>query len=342
MQSSNFEPHPFPLLEPGQNQPQLTHDLGLATDVWAHWDSAHFLEIAHHGYHGDPSLAAFYPLYPGLVGLFGRLFLDHYILAGILISLAACAVSFRLLYGLVEEKFGTETARRAIIYLALAPMSVFLQAVYSESLYLLLALATFVLAERRRFAAAGMAAELALLCRATGGALFPALALLTWTSTRSVRKVALSMAGGLLFLAYPILLWQQTRHPWGFVGAYKYWQRHVSVYGRFDGLWKGIHAAWYGCEQLLGLVAHPNLATNPDRIAVLNIENILFLFLFIALTVLVWRRLGAAYGVFATLSVAIPISTPPPYYPLDGLPRYVVSHLPSLRRPRSARRTLDH
>ena len=136
------------------------------------------------------------------------------------------------------------------------------------------------------------------------------------------------MAGGLLFLAYPILLWQQTRHPWGFVGAYKYWQRHVSVYGPFDGLWKGIHAAWYGCEQLLGLVAHPNLATNPDRIAVLNIENVLFLFLFIALTVLVWRRLGAAYGIFATLSVAIPISTPPPYYPLDGLPRYVLVVFP--------------
>ena len=76
--SLEFEPHPFPLLEPGQNQPQLTHDLGLVTDVWAHWDSAHFLEIsAGPGYHGDPSLAAFYPLYPGLVGLFGRLFLGH-------------------------------------------------------------------------------------------------------------------------------------------------------------------------------------------------------------------------------------------------------------------------
>jgi hypothetical protein len=317
-----FEPNPFPLLKPGQGPPQPTHGLGLVTDVWARWDSGHFLEIAQHGYHGGAYLPAFFPLYPAFVGLFGRLFFGHYILAGIVVSLVACAAAFRLLYGFVEVRFGEETARRAIIYLAVAPMSIFLQAVYSESLYLLLTLATFVLAEQRRYASAGFAAGLALLCRPTGIALFPALALMTWMSTKSLRHVAGSMVGGLVFLIEPLVLWQQTGNPWGFLHAEKYWQRKTSIYGPFDGIWKAIDAAWDGIRQLTGHVAHPLLATNPNRIAVLNLEYLLFLLAFIVLTVLTWRRLSAPYGLFATLSLAVPLSMPDRYYPLVSLPRF--------------------
>jgi hypothetical protein len=322
-----FEPNPFPLLGPDRGSPSLIHDLGPVTDVWMRWDSGFFVEIAQHGYQGSgpltsSNLPAFFPLYPGLVALFGRLFLGHYILAGILISLAACAGSFWLLYGLVERRLGTETARRSVIYLALTPMAVFLQAVYSESLYLLLALAVFALAERGRFATAGVAAGLALLCRPLGVALFPALAVLTWTTTRSLRRVAVAMAGSLLFLIYPLVLWQQTGNPWRFVHAERYWQRKISPFGPFDGLWKAIDAGWDGIRQLTGQVAHPLVETNPDRIAVLNLEDLLFLIVFIWLTVLVWRRLSAPYGIFATLSLAVPLSMAHRSYPLLSLPRF--------------------
>jgi hypothetical protein len=324
-----FEPNPFPLLGPeAQRGPAtLIHDLGPVTDVWMRWDSGFFIEIAQHGYQGSYSLTsgnlpAFFPLYPGLVALFGRLFFGHYILAGILISLAACAGSFWLLYRLVEGRLGAETARRSVIYLAVTPMAVFLQAVYSESLYLLLALAVFMLAEQGRFVAAGVAAGLALLCRPLGIALFPALALLVWTRTRSVRRVALAMAGSVLFLIYPLVLWQQTGNAWRFVHAERYWQRRISPYGPLDGLWKAIDAAWDGIRQLSGQVAHPLVETNPDRIAVLNLEDLLFLIVFIWLTVLVWRRLGAPYGLFAALSLAVPLSMPDRFYPLLSLPRF--------------------
>jgi hypothetical protein len=317
-----FEPHPFPLLTANPGEPGPTHDLGLITDVWARWDSSHFIEIARHGYHGDGFLPAFFPLYPGLVALVGRALLGHYVLAGILVSLAACAASFRLLYLFVEERFGGEAARRATIYLALAPMSVFLQAVYSESLYLLLALAAFVLAERGRYLAAGAAAGLALLCRPTGVALFAALALLAWLSTKSLRRVAASLAGGSLFLFYPLLLWRQTGDAWSFLHAEAFWQRKTSPYGPFGGIWNAIDAFWDGIRQLSGHVAHPDLSTNPSRIATLNIEYLLFLLLFVALTLLVWRRLGAPYGLFAALSLAIPLSMPNRYYPLESLPRF--------------------
>jgi hypothetical protein len=41
--------------------PRLTHDLGSVTDVWARWDSIHFLQIAEHGYAGVKGNPAFYP-----------------------------------------------------------------------------------------------------------------------------------------------------------------------------------------------------------------------------------------------------------------------------------------
>ena len=51
------------------DDPWLTHDLGAVTDVWARWDSVWFLRIAEHGYGSAKGAAsAFYPLYPATVG----------------------------------------------------------------------------------------------------------------------------------------------------------------------------------------------------------------------------------------------------------------------------------
>ena len=55
-----------------------------------------------------------------------------------------------LLERVAEERLGADGGRRAVLYLALFPTALFLQAVYSESLFLFLSLAAFVLAERGR------------------------------------------------------------------------------------------------------------------------------------------------------------------------------------------------
>src|SRR5439155_9631860 len=105
----------------------LTHDLGAVTDVWARWDSVWFLRIAEHGYSAASGAAsAFYPLYPATVALLGRAFFGHYVLAGILISLAAAFGAFLVLYRIAEERLGADGARRAVLYLALFPFALFL------------------------------------------------------------------------------------------------------------------------------------------------------------------------------------------------------------------------
>ena len=316
------------------DDPSLTHDLGAFTDVWARWDSVWFLRIAEHGYDaasGAPS--AVYPLYPATVAGLGRVLFGHYVLAGILISLAAALAAFLLLYRLAEERLGAEGARRTVLYLAVFPFALFLQAVYSESLYLFLTLAAFALAERRQFLAAGGVTGLALLTRPTGVALLPALALLAWRERDRLRALGSLAVAPVLFAAYPLYLWQAEGDPWAFLRAQRIWSRHLSPAGPLGGIWDGLRAGWAGVEQLAsGSHTHVYWTavqnTDPIRAATINLENLAFLILFLALTVLVWRRFGAPYGLFAAVSLAIPLSVPSERWPLLSIPRFGLTIFP--------------
>lgn len=321
-----FEPNRHP--RAGRwDVPSLTHDLGWLTDVWARWDSVFFLRIAEHGYDaGSHADAAFYPLYPALVAIAGRLLGGHYVLGGIVISLAACLGAFCLLFRLAESHLGAEGARRAVLYLAVFPMALFLGAVYSESLFLFLALGSFALASRGRFLAAGGVAGLALLTRVTGLALLPALALIALRASNRTRALAELTVAPALGLLYPLLLWRDVGDPLAFVHDQGTWHRHLSPAGPFGGLWLGLQAGVASVRQLgSGSHTHPYwpvLGTDPMRAAAVNLETLAFTGLFIALTVVAWRRFGAPYGVFAALSLAIPLSMPTERWPLLSMPRF--------------------
>ncbi len=300
-----FEPNRHP--NAGRWDSPLIHTWGYGLDIWARWDSVFFVRIARDGY--DAASAAFYPLYPGVVALVGRAFGGQYVLAGVVVSLTACLAAFTLLYRLAEEKLGAAGGYRTVLYLALFPTAIFLGAVYSESLYLLLAVAAFALAERRLFLAAGIVCGLAILTRVTGIALLPALALFAWPSRRALLSLAAAIP---VSAVYPLVLWQQLGDPWRFWGAQDLWHRHVSRAGPLGGIWDGIAALWRGA---------PGGAA-PLHATALNIEGLVFLALFLALTVVAWHRFGAPYGLFCALSLAIPLSIPSSRWPLLSLPRF--------------------
>ena len=305
-----------------------THDLGYLTDVWARWDSVFFLQVAKHGYdHTVAATKAFFPLYPTLVGLLGRAFFGHYVLAGVLVSLACTFGAFVLLYRLAEARMGADGAHRALLYLAVFPMSLFFQAVYSESLYLLLVVAAFLLAERGQFAGAGLVAGLALLTRSSAAALLPALVLLAWRSPQRRRALASLGIAPALFAIYPLVLWLQVGDALAFQDAEGLWRRHLSPAGPLGGLWDGLRSGWAGVEQLVsGSHTHAYWTAvsgiDPMRAAAENLENLAFLAVFIALTVVAWRRFGAPYGLFAACSLAIPLSAPSAWWPLQSMPRF--------------------
>ena len=209
-----------------------------------------------------------------------------------------------------------------MLYLAVFPMALFLQAVYSESLFLLLVLAAFTFAERDRFAAAGLVAGLAILTRATGLALLPALALLAWRHRERPRALAGIALAVPVAAVYPLVLWQQVGDPWAFSDAQDRWHRHLSRAGPFGGIWDGLVAGWRGLEQFV--VGHGThvAGADPMHAAAENVQALAFLFLFLALTFVAWRRFGAAYGLFAAVSLAIPLSYPSSRWPLLSLPRF--------------------
>ena len=322
-----FEPNRHPNVE-RWDRPEYTRDAGFLIDVWARWDSVWFLRIAQDGYGTtEEAAAAFYPLYPLLVGVLGRILLGHYVLAGVLVSLAACLGAFVLLDRLAAPRLGEEGARRAVLYLAVFPFAVFLGAVYSESLFLLAALGSFAFAERGSFLGAGVAAGLAWLTRPLGVALLPALALLAWRSPRRGRALVQLLTAPALFALYPLYLWWRVGDPLAFVRAEETWSRELSPLGPLGGLWDGLRAGWAGVRQLAsGSDATRYWSavqdTDPDRVAAINIAQLAFLVLFAGLTVVAWRRFGAPYGLFAALSLAIPLSVPSERWPLLSIQRF--------------------
>ena len=287
------------------------HELGYAVDVWARWDSDWYIRIAQDGY-GQAS-AAFFPLYPALVGLLGRVLFGHYVLAGVLISLACAFAALALLYRLAEERLGADGACRCVLYLAIFPTTLFLQAVYAESLFLLLAVGAFLLAERGRFSAAGAVAGLALLTRPFGIALLPPLALMAWRARDRRRALTgLALAPALAAL-YPLLLWWQVGDPFAFTDAQDRWNRNLSAAGPLGGIWAGARDALTG--------AAPS-GTSAQHALAVNVEGLLYLVLFGVLAAIAWRRFGAPYGLFAALGLALPLSVPSERWPLLSISRF--------------------
>ena len=60
----------------------------------------------------------------------------------------------------------------------------------------------------------------------------------------------------------------------------------------------------------------------PQHAIAVNVEGLIALVLFLVLTVVAWRRFGTAYGLFAAVSLAIPLSNPSSRWPLLSLPRF--------------------
>jgi len=253
----------------------------------------------------------------------------HDVLAGVIVSLAAAATAFVLLYRLALELVGEDAARRTLLYLAVFPAALFLGAVYSESLYLLLGVAAFLAATRGRFAYAGVCAGLAILTRPTGVMLLPALAVLAWrmpSRGRALGGLALALP---IAAAWPLWLWDVFGHPLEFLGAEKNaWHRHLSPAGPFGGAWRGLVAGWNGLVQY---VAGGNRFPGADdalQAAGLNLEALAAAVFVLVLGVAAWRRLGAPYGIFVLASIALPLASPASTFPLLSMPRFVLGVFP--------------
>ncbi|MDQ3045109.1 MAG: hypothetical protein M3R06_08170, partial [Chloroflexota bacterium] len=135
------------------------------------WDGLWYKLIAEQGYNGSASQtakAAFWPFYPWLMDGGSRLTGLSVDVVGYIISNLSFLGALMLLYRLVVEDFDRAVARRTLWALALFPTAFFFSAVYTESLFLLLAVGALLAARLGNWWVAGVAGLLAALTRSYG------------------------------------------------------------------------------------------------------------------------------------------------------------------------------
>ena len=187
-------------------------------NLLARWDTFWYLDIARRGYqwNGNPleqQNVVFFPLYPLLLRAGGGVTGGHPLLAGLAISLASFLIGLCYFWRWTADKLGPDTATTAVWLLSAFPSAIFFSAVYTESLYLLLATAACYYAERRLFARSAMAGVLGGLVRPNGLLLSVPIAWIALAGDRDRRRLTSRLAavvapllGALCFSAY--LAWQ--------------------------------------------------------------------------------------------------------------------------------------
>jgi len=212
------------------------------------WDSFHFLRIADVGYL-PPGLdccdQAFLPGYPAVVAGLAPVLGGDLALAGFVVSVVASTVAAVLLWHLAETGVGPGAGRTAVLLLAVTPHAFFLTAVYSESLFLALALGAWLAGSHRRWWLAGLLAAGATTVRVNG--LFLALGLVVLYAVqqhregrRAVRRDAVALlAPAVAFAAYMGYLWWRTGSPDAWQEAQQRgWDRRVAA------PWTGLAEGW--------------------------------------------------------------------------------------------------
>jgi Gpi18-like mannosyltransferase len=204
-------------------------------EIWTQWDAEHLLRIARLGYTDPathPHATVFFPLFPLLVRYVVSVGIPP-VAAGLTISAVASLVAFAYLYRLVAEESHVEDGRRAVLYLALFPTSVFLIAPYSEALFLAGAIPAFYYARRARWIPAGLFAAVAMASRNTGMFLLVGLAF-EFIRQRDMRPVAWRRVlagltvGSAPLVFYGAYLWRVKGEFFYFVTDYQQWGRTLT------------------------------------------------------------------------------------------------------------------
>jgi len=292
--------------------------------VWGRWDAEHYLGIATQGYHGTEM--AFFPLYPLLIRIVGAVTGNH-LIAGLLISNVASFFGLLFFYKLVEHQFNRHVAHRATFYISIFPTAVFFSAVYAESLFFALTVASFYYIRERKWLVAGVFGFFAALTRSEGVLLALPFFIewmtvvfgngrsvgaslkeaVKWPVDNLVRPLiglALVPAGLGTYMAY---LWVLRGDPLYFSHVQTHWNRHLAP-------------PWVSFAHTFTVLRN---AHSPTTIANELLE-VSFTLLMIGVLIAGWRRLRPSYLAYMALSILIPLCTSS----LMSMPRFALVLFP--------------
>jgi Gpi18-like mannosyltransferase len=271
-------------------------------DMWARWDSEWWLLISEKGYGNydvfknygggrylKQETAKFFPVYPLAIRFF-NLFTGNSIVSGILVSNLSAILFLYYLFKLTEKLVNPDTAFNAAILYIVFPTSLFLSAVYSESVFLAALTASFYYLERNKLSPAMIATAIAVLSRSQAVIAIPALVWLAWrcfpqkriwAASAIVLASAIPLAGYLAFIhaRFGSIIWIPE--------SIRYWRGDLKY-------------------PLYAIVrfAESNIAIHGQHNSIID-----FCFAIANLCVLVfsWRRIPRPYFLYSVLAVLFPL-----------------------------------
>ena len=312
----------------------------------AKWDALHYLAIALDGYSesqgGLPPAGnrpAFFPLYPGLIHVLsgfgasaGLVLIMAYV-----VSLSCFFVALALLHRLTVIELGARYGRPTLMLLAFFPAAFFYGIPYTESLFLLLAVAAFLTARTGHWAMAGIILALASATRVPGLLLIVPVALLYLYGPRTDRTPMKS--GGLRpryrlrpnaawILLAPLGLLAFTVYLHHALGSGLAWEHAQVNFGRhtIDPL----TGAWTALREAGSSLGHIFSGTYDEQPIYyhLNVAQIAFVALAVAGGIGALRMLPIAYGTWVLISLIPLFVSQPPNNPLVSSPRYIAVLFP--------------
>jgi hypothetical protein len=315
------------------HDPQHPSFLHALLPAWANakshgWDTQWYTDIARRGYDWKKSVgtspAAFFPLYPLLIRLGVILTHRSYLGVALAISNICFLGALGYLWRLAHWEFDTGVADRTVLYLAVFPTALFFFAGYSESLFLLLTVASFYYLRRRDWLLAGVLGAMASATRVTGILLLvPFVYEYARYSNFSWRRVEFRGLVGLALV--PVGLLAFMLYLWRTVGD-------AFAFGHYQAAWQKVFTLrlWAGTLESLRQI----LLVQPwaSFFEVHNVINLGALILFLGTTIVAARTLPAPYTLYMAAFWLVTLSSPAIAngypVPLISMSRYVVTLFP--------------
>jgi hypothetical protein len=305
-------------------------------DPWASMDGGWYLGIASSGYElQKPESTAFFPLFPMLIRV-GAGWGGKPALWGVLVSLVATFFALYFLYRIAEKYWGLKVARATVLTFAFFPTAFFLNAVYTEALFVALSAGSFwAAAVRRDLLLAGVLGALAAATRNLGVLLLIPLGY-EWLSSRRefgwwrALYIGIVPAG---LVGYMTFLWARFGDPLITMKQQSaYWSREpTNPLTTLSEAWSlaGAGMRYYIVDDPTSLFFDRQFygaAFYASRTV-----DLAFLFLFliligVGLAVLPDRLLGL--WMYASIIVLYPLLWAGGWSPLMSLPRFVLQALP--------------
>ena len=294
------------------DRPQIARSL---REMMVRGDVGHYKALSAGGYLPGPldlnndrsTQFAFFPLQPILLWLLGRVTSDV-LLWGAGLSNLLFFLALVFLHKLtVACGYDESVASRAVFYLAAFPASYFFSVPMTESLFVVLTVASFYAAKRERWWTAGVIGVLASATRLTGVLLLPSLLVLSWQMYRSlqIKKIL-----GLLLIpfglfAYMFYSWRLTGDALAFKHAQAAWGREPSI---------------FFLRSVINWLVGPHLIT-PWNVELFSVVSALLCFVCIYILA---RRREWAFALYTLISIILPLSSGN----LQSLERYTMGFFP--------------